>query len=274
MSYAPGWYDAGTPGKLRWWDGVQWSAHETDVSSAPGQGWYPTPGGRLRWWDGRTWTGLRVKDGVPGTDWATAEQPAVAWAFGSVFAALALAQFAIGAVIGSVSPAGISMVLLAVLWFAIGATSSAVRRIPSPVVAPEAPDVVRPLPGEVEGPGAGWFPVATRTSRWWTGLRWSQYTASRFGVRPTFHGARSLRLLLGMGWVLIGAGFLGALVGILMLVIGSGASWELSFIGWFVVVGGVLIAGLGGIVFAMSATQRRLLVPPAGPPQPGTQLLG
>ncbi|WP_085510801.1 DUF2510 domain-containing protein [Plantibacter flavus] len=26
MTAAPGWYEAGTPGKLRWWDGTQWTA--------------------------------------------------------------------------------------------------------------------------------------------------------------------------------------------------------------------------------------------------------
>ena len=344
MAAAPGWYDAGVPGRLRWWDGVQWTGHEVDAVAAvqpyagvpaqeaqsysgvptqpaqpyagvpaqpyavvppqqpwqpaygatasqsqpihyqaphyqaptgPPMGWYPTPAGPLRWWDGSKWTGLRVKNGVPGTDWATSEQPGAAWAVGSIFAVLALLQFALGLLTPGPFFSGGGMLVLAVLWFLIAAQSSAVRRIPAPVGDAVVIDAVLPLPGAAEGPGAGWYPVAPRTSRWWTGVRWSQYLGTAFGVRPTFHGARSWRTFKVMLWSLLGFGVLVVVVGIALTVAGNSSPSPdpVSLpvvIGVCLVVGGAILALVAGLMFAVSGRTRRLLFPPdhapAGPP--------
>lgn len=34
-SAQPGWYPAGVPGRERWWDGTQWTAHERDAAVQP-----------------------------------------------------------------------------------------------------------------------------------------------------------------------------------------------------------------------------------------------
>lgn len=301
VSAAPGWYDAGTPGKLRWWDGTQWTAYETDAAPAvptvadstqapqahmpqpmaqqapqvpqgPPLGWYPAPGEVLRWWDGRRWTGLRVKNGVPGSDWATTEQPGAAWAFGSIFFALAALQFLLGALGSTVSPNGIFTLALAALWIAIAVQSQAVRRIPAPTGDAVVIDSVRPLPGEEEGPGAGWFSLTPRFTRWWTGTRWSQYTGTVYGVRPTFQGARAYRVLLIMSWILVGVGVLALLAGILLIAVGADSLS--TAIGVIVIIGAVLIVVLGFVILLLTHYQRRVLLLPAIPPHnpaPATQ---
>jgi hypothetical protein len=268
MGAAPGWYDAGVPGRLRWWDGSGWSPHETDTPTAPQAGWYPVPNGVLRWWDGRSWTGLRVKDGRPGIDWATTEQPVMVWVFGLLFFGLAVVQLGLGVLVSTVSPSGVTTLLLSGLWFAVAIQSSAVRRIPSPVEPPATIGAVRPLPGEVEGPDAGWYPVGSRTTRWWSGVRWAQYAGTPQGVRPTFHGARAIKTMFVMSWVLIGAGALAVIAGVVMLVPGAGAAADqlLGVIGLAVLLSGILLAGLGVLVLAMTFRHRRVLVPPSGPP--------
>ena len=292
MTAAPGWYEAGTPGKLRWWDGTQWTAQEADAAppvkqevpvtllaptpmaspsqlpSGPQPGWYPTGPDQLRWWDGSHWTGLRVKNGKPGTDWATTEQPSLAWVFGSLFLVLAIAQFSLGALSSHLSVNGFPMLFLALLWFGIAAQTTAVRRIPQPVAAPVVIDVVRPLPGEQDGPGAGWYSVSPRATRWWTGSRWAQYVGTQYGIRPTFHGARAFRIYLVMSWAVLGIGVLALAVGVVILVNSSGDGYGFlgGIIGGIVVGGGVLFAVLGGVLLIMSRMQRRLLLLPDLPP--------
>lgn len=267
----PGWYDAGTPGRLRWWDGTRWTEHESDAPgphagpSASGPGWYENTGGSVRWWDGRHWTGLRVKDGVPNVDWWMTESPALAWAMGIVFLVLGGIQLPL---VGVVPVSGPFLLVLSVMWFATAVPSTRVRRIPAPSTAPVAPDVVRPLPGEAEADGAGWYPLSSSVSRWWTGARWANYTDSRVGVRPTFHAPYVLRVLQAVGIGVFALGAVAAIVGAAFVFLGQGSDEvAMRSVGWIGLIGGVLFAGLGGLVVAMRAQQKKLLVLPGAPPR-------
>lgn len=274
MSAAPGWYDAGTPGRLRWWDGIQWTEHESVVQpgqATPVPGWYQTKSGIVRWWDGRFWTGMRFRRGAPSIDWAATEQPGLAWALGVFLLFLAALQFGLGALTRSFSINGISTLLLAVLWIAMAAQTAAVRRIPSPSGEPLITDIVRPLPGEQEGPGSGWYPVARNdTHRWWTGQRWAQYTNSRFGIRPSFHGERTYRRYLVLIAVIGALGLIAAILGPVFLTLGSGVnpSTLLTVLGISLLAGGILFLILGAFMLAMRKFQRALLLLPTEPPQP------
>jgi hypothetical protein len=211
---------------------------------------------------------MRVKGGRPGIDWATAEKPAAAWVAGVAFMVLAAVQFALGAVTGALSATGVLTLLLAALWFGMAAQSSAVQRIPVPVAPPVVIDAVRPLPGEVEGPAAGWHPVAPRTTRWWTGARWTQYTGTQYGIRPSFHGALAIKRLRTVSVVLVVAGVLAIIPAVvLLLALSSGTVDPLTaLIVALFACGGVLVAFLGAGLFVAYFPSRRLLVPPAEPP--------
>lgn len=284
MSAAPGWYDAGTPGRLRWWDGAQWTAHEADapaavaapalpVSPAPAAGplpgWYVTPAGPARWWDGKKWTGLRTKNGTPGTDWANAEQASVAWTLAAVFLSLGGTQLVLGSLSSGFSFVGIPTFLVAALWVAIAIQTTIVQRIPIPTTAPLTLDDFRPLPGEQEGPGAGWYPLSPTTSRWWTGTRWSQYTNAKVGIRPTFHGPRAMRTLRWTTLVILVLAAVAVIAGILLIVAGTRnpAEYMLPIIGWATLFGGVLFAALGAAVYAITKYQMRLVLLPSDPPR-------
>lgn len=287
MSAAPGWYDAGTPGRVRWWDGTQWTAHESDapapvaasappvspppaVATGPAPGWYVTPAGPARWWDGRKWTALRTKkDGSHGSDWAATEQPALAWAIGAVFAGLGAVQLSLGLASPSASFGGFPTLLLAALWFGIAIQTSAVLRIPAPTTAPLMTDVFRPLPGEQEGPGAGWYPVSGTTTRWWTGARWSQYTHTKFGIRPTFHAPQARAALRRVGIGIFALAAVALAIGVFFIVVGANdpADYTSPVIGWVTAVGSVVFALLGVVVLAMTNYQTRLLFPPSEPPR-------
>lgn len=53
----PGWYEL-DDGRLRWWDGSDWTEHFQAAASSEGApaGWYDDGSGRQRWWDGIEWT--------------------------------------------------------------------------------------------------------------------------------------------------------------------------------------------------------------------------
>lgn len=57
MTAPAGWYDDGS-GRLRWWDGQQWTEHYHvgNPRTAAPAGWYDDGSGRQRWWDGQEWT--------------------------------------------------------------------------------------------------------------------------------------------------------------------------------------------------------------------------
>lgn len=299
----PGWYDAGMPGRVRWWDGAQWTAHEAPVPASGAQpaappstaaqpadahpvaaqvataqtaaapqeqavaqpGWYPTRAGELRWWDGRVWTGSRVRDGRPGIDWATIEQPTLPWVAGTIFLALAAMQTVSGIAFGGVSIMPVLWLVLSGLWFAMAIQTTLVRRIPAPTGTPEAPAVVRPLPGEADGPGAGWYAISRQAGRWWTGTRWADYVTSRFGVRPTFHAAQALLTLRIVAFAIAALAVFVLVAGIVVLAVAGGETVRTA-IGWVLVIGAVVFAGLTALVLAMARTQTRLLLLPTDPP--------
>lgn len=291
MDVQPGWYVAGVPGRERWWDGYAWTAHERDapapapvvqpvapaaplaqaapMTSAPtlpAPGWYQVPGSDLlRWWEGRYWTGFRIKNGRPGTDGVTVEQPVMAWVLGGMFVLLGGMQFLLSLSGGVYIGAGIPFIVLGALWFAIAVRTAALRRTPAPATAPAFPDVVRPLPGEQEGPSAGWYPVTKAATRWWTGARWAQYIATRNGIRPTFHGHRAIVAMRVVVWGILGLALLGVIGGIVLMAVAPGDA-ALTFVGAAMLIFGIVFVLLWVVLFLSGRMQERLLRIPAGPP--------
>ncbi|MFJ2369248.1 DUF2510 domain-containing protein [Microbacterium sp. NPDC087665] len=286
MTTAPGWYEAGTPGRVRWWDGTQWTEHESEApvpapaqtspaqtpfaqAAAPLPGWYVTSAESARWWDGKKWTGSRTKNGTPGIDWSTTESVPMTFAMGTMFAALGCVQLVLGILSPGVAFVGAPTLLLAALWFSIGIQTSIVLRIPTPTSAPLMLEIFRPLPGEQEGPGAGWYPISATASRWWTGARWTQYTNSKFGIRPTFHGPQTKITLRRLAIGVFALAAIVAIIGIVFIIVGTNnpENYVASIIGWVMAIGGAAFAGLGALVLAMTKHQTRLLFPPTEPPR-------
>lgn len=294
MGAAPGWYDAGTPGRLRWWDGAQWTPHETDVPAAqpnpapvtpaarpaaapadapgsgPQPGWYvPARQSDPRWWDGRKWTGSRIRNGTPGVDWATAEQPSFAWVLASLFLVIALMQVPLSILSPGMSWVALPSVLLVALWTAVAVQTTRVHRMPPPSGAALTPEAVRPLPGEQHAAGAGWYPVSATTSRWWTGARWSHYTGTKYGIRPTFHGPRAQKVLRGVGMGVFALAGLAVVAGAVLVAVGVNnlADSLAPVIGWVLIVGAVLFAVVGVVSLALMKQQTRVLLLPAEAPR-------
>lgn len=231
----------------------------------PAMGWYPIANGDTRWWDGRAWTGMRIRGGAPGIDWATTEQPRTALTMAFIFLVLGLSQ--IGLYVTTTADASpvlaVIMLVNTALWFVTAGHGFALRRIPAPAVPPIAPDAIRPLPWEAETWGAGWCPMSPQTSRWWTGARWAQYTATRFGVRPTFHGPRAYMTYRTTMWALVGLGAAGVVAGIGTCALAADSAW--TVIGACAIGAGVVLALVGALLASMSRAQRRNLLVPQHP---------
>ncbi len=188
---------------------------------------------------------------------------------------LALVQIVVGILSPALALAGIPTLVIAAVWLVIAVQTTAVRRIPKPVTAPIVIDAVRPLPGESEGAGAGWYRVSAGATRWWTGTRWSQYMGSVYGIRPTFHAATAMRTLKGVAVGVIALAVLAVVIGVALVVTdaivlgGVGdAAFSVTVIGWAVAAGGLLIGLVGAGVVAVTRFQMRTLLMPASPPAP------
>lgn len=229
-------------------------------------GWYEVPGlGEIRWRDGAHWTAYRVANGVPGANWYAVEPPLIGYAFGAIFLALGLMQLFL-AIVGDTPPVNaILMCALAAFWFGGAISTTNVRRLPHPASGPIAFEAVEPLPGRVEGPGAGWYPVSSRASRWWSGARWGHYLIEAGRVRPTFTGPKTYRALIVTGWVFAGLGALALAAGIVAMSVahGSPAFW----VGVFLLVGGIVVGVVGAIVFPVTRLRRSALLLPEQPPR-------
>ncbi|MFE6996341.1 DUF2510 domain-containing protein [Microbacterium sp. NPDC057659] len=274
MAAAPGWYPAGVPGRERWWDGLQWTSYERDavasaapVATLPQQipmGWYSfSASGEARWWDGLNWTPYRVRNGKPGADAYAMEPAGLGWAIGGLFAVAGLLYLFIGLFEPGNLLLAALFLLLGALWMVGAGRAAARQKIPAPTTVPLLDDVLRPLPGEAEGDGAGWYPVSGRTlHRWWTGTRWAAYISDRGRVRPTQAGPRAY----------LSAMIVGAVVGVLALVvmtIGIVLTAGGDDVGAPILTAlGVLLLFLAGVI-VVSVWLRRyaLILPKAAPAQ-------
>ncbi|WP_460798018.1 DUF2510 domain-containing protein [Microbacterium sp. GXF0217] len=271
MSAPAGWYDAGNPGRQRWWDGIQWTAHEraAPVAAAP-MGWYPVPGtSDVRWWDGVVWTPYRVRDGRPKPD-AFAVEPAVTGiVLGIVFLVLAGMQMLTRIVSGNDAFVLTTLLMVAAgaVWLIGGIATNALRRLPAPQGPPFADAVVRPLPGDVEGPGAGWYPVTGQAGRWWTGVRWTWYVGSKIGTRPGHFGPRGYLISMIAGWVVAAIALLALVIGILGIgLAGAGEEMLGAFLGFFGIPFGLILAALAVFLLLLVRSRRYALLLPEGPP--------
>ncbi|MDF2990073.1 MAG: hypothetical protein K0S37_587 [Microbacterium sp.] len=227
--------------------------------------WY-AQGDGLRWWDGARWTGMRVADGKPGVDWITADNAVPLFVSSALFFVAGAVHLCLAAFSPTSLLSGALFVALALFWLFGAMHVRRIAKLPAPSGEPVVIDAVRPLPGEQEGPGAGWFPVSSTVGRWWTGTRWSQYTWTRFGIRPTFHGARSFRILLWMASAFIAVGVIALVTGI--VVVKAATDPTATGIGVVVIVAGSVLLVIGLLFLALSPISKRPLVIPSSPPAP------
>lgn len=291
MSAPAGWYPSQHPGRLRWWDGAQWTEHECDapaqnsrttqaahaaqttrtVLASPSvpPGWYPVPGvGEVRWWDGQHWAAYSIGKRGPRGNWYATEPPGVAYVFGAIFLALGLLQLGLSKVASGSLFTGIGPLLLGAFWMSAAVALSIVRGRPDPAADTVVTDpVVQPLPGQVEGDGAAWIALTPRLSRWWSGARWGEYVAEANRIRPTHGGAKTFRVLKIMAWLVIAVGIIAALVGVALLVL-LPPDLLSRVIGVIVLCSGIVFAVVGGILFPIIQLRRHALLLPAHPPTP------
>lgn len=270
MSAPQGWYDAGTPGRQRWWDGVQWTAHERQAPTAtPPMGWYPVPGTQdVRWWDGVIWAPYRVRDGRPRPDLLAVEPQSMGFFLGIFFFVLAMLQLSAAVITQSPGNFVLPVLLIAasVLWFVGAWYSRSVSRLPAPESQPFVDAAVQPLPDLVEGPDAGWYPMTSQVTRWWTGARWTWYIGTKHGARPGHAGPRGYLVSMIVGWIIAAIAAL-ALVFAVVGGIVAQSPWT-----GFVIVLGVILALIFGVLaaFTLLITRSRrnaMLLPTAPPPR-------
>lgn len=232
------------------------------MQTAP-MGWFPVAGtADVRWWDGTAWTPYRIRDGKARPDAFAIEPGSTGVVLGLVFILLGFTQFSTYSLSGQpvfvITPA--LFFVAGVLWLVGGLRVSRLKKLPEPTTAPVLDAVVRPLPGEAEGAGAGWFPVAGQIARWWTGVRWSPYIAQKFGVRPSQYGPRSYRASMNVGWILTGLGVLGAAFGV--AAVGALGWWTAAVI----IVPALVIALAAGAVLLTTYLRRYAMILPTQPP--------
>lgn len=272
MSSPQGWYDAGVPGRQRWWDGAHWTAHERVAPPVappitPSMGWYPAPGtADVRWWDGTTWTPFRIRDGKPKPDAFAIEPPSAGLIVGILFIVIALMQFGLALIARTPGffATPVLFLAIAVIWIMGAHHSQAVRKLPAPQSAPIVDAVAQPLPGEVEGPDAGWYPMTAQTTRWWTGARWSWYVATRLGPRPGYAGPRGYLVSMIVGWFVAGL----AVIGLLLVVAGSVIE-QGPVTGFMIVIGiifAVVFAGVAVFTLLLTRSRRNAMLLPTSPP--------
>lgn len=146
-------------------------------------------------------------------------------------------------------------------WVIGGVRVGGLQKLPPPVTAPVFDAVIRPLPGEQEGFGAGWFAVSGQITRWWTGTRWSPYVVQKVGVRPTQYGPRAYRASMIVGGVLAGLGVLAALLGFAL--VGAVGWWAAAI----AVIPGMVFVFTGGLVMRLIYIRRyTMILPPQAPP--------
>lgn len=292
MTAQPGWYDAGVPGRERWWDGAQWTAHERPVETAaapaPGvvggpapaaqapMGWYPVPGTtEVRWWDGRMWTPYKLRNGAPKPEAFAIEPASTGITLGIVFVVIGITQVGLSTFGRSeFSPAWLFFVV-GIIWLIGGAHGQRIAKMPPPMTAPIVDADLHPLPGAVEHarpvagagqdavPGAGWYPVAGNVSRWWTGARWSWYVAQKVGVRPGHSGPRAYAVTMVVGWAILGLTLIGLFISGVSLFDGTPLGIGVGVIALVVT---LVFIGLGLFLVLYTRARRYAFLIPDGPP--------
>lgn len=272
MSAQPGWYDAGQPGTQRWWDGAAWTENVRTVpappappsfpaptfGAAPPPGWYRVRStGETRWFTGAIWSGYSLRVGAPRPDRITGSQRSSQGLILAVlYIAIGVTQTLIGLSARALVASGLLFLLLGAFWMYGAVRARRRERLPWPADAPVVSDAMRPLPGEVEGPSAGWYPGdQPGRTRWWTGARWSQYVAKAREIEPIYGLERSLRLATRMGLGLLVAGAVVLTLG-LVLVNAPGAGWPSVTIS---VVGGALLF-IGVLLWGVFISRYRALI--------------
>lgn len=253
-------------------------------------GWYEAGDtGTRRWWDGARWTPHRLTDAGPKVDLTAIEPLWLGYFLGSLMLVSSSSSFVLGAVLlitehrlldgePTGGPASMPWIIftvgclplaVAVYCFVGAIRMGLLRRVPAPTGAPDLRDGIRPLPEEQEGPGAGWYRVATGIQRWWTGERWSWYISSKYGPRPGFSGPRMYRIQMVLALVIVGLAILFGIVGIVFAVVYPAAAVLMIIAA--ILFGGLLLI-LGGVVLAMTWFRRHALILPAGPPDPQSRV--
>lgn len=227
-------------------------------------GWFPVVGtSDVRWWDGAVWTPYRLRGGKPRPDAFAIEPGSNGFALGIVFIVLGITQFSTNGLSGQPFFAFTPFLFLVAgaLWLIGGFRTRQLSTHPAPSTAPVFDAATRPLPGEVDGAGAGWFAVSGQVTRWWTGTQWSPYVGQKIGVRPTQHGERSYRVSMIMGWVFAILGSIGTVLGFVLI-------YALDrWVGVAIVVPGLIGVVIGGLVLALTYIRRyTMILPPQAPP--------